>query len=83
MADVLSQSEVESLLAGLDPGADVCKHPHDLDEERMRALQALHDAFGREYGAALSSMLRTVVDVRRIGVDQLTYSTVRIGRPSP
>lgn len=96
MADVLSQSEVESLLAALDPGARITpvhapaqrsrdefsaqisiydfKRPERVSKEQMRAFQALHDVFSREFGAGLSSMLRTIVEVKLISVDQLTYS---------
>jgi flagellar motor switch protein FliM len=102
MADVLSQSEVESLLAALDPtgppsaspppvraqqqqqhrfdeiGAQVSvydfKRPERVSKEQMRAFQALHEGFSREFGAAMSGMLRTIVEVKLISVDQLTYS---------
>jgi len=101
MADVLSQSEVESLLAALDPSAAAApspvaaaaaaaqqpsdllrsqvsvydfKRPERVSKEQMRALQALHEGFSREFGAGLSGMLRTIIDVKLISVDQLTYS---------
>ncbi|MCH7688683.1 MAG: flagellar motor switch protein FliM, partial [Planctomycetes bacterium] len=97
MADVLSQSEVESLLAALDPGstsqqqassprgsvndlnnAQVStydfKRPERVSKDQMRAFQALHDGFSREFGAVLSGMLRTIIEVKLISVDQLTYS---------
>lgn len=103
MADVLSQSEVETLLAALDPaprsnaGAAMSspapsstpvrrrdngpqisvydfKRPERVSKEQMRAFQALHEGFSREFGAALSGMLRAIVEVKLISVDQLTYS---------
>ena len=96
MADVLSQSEVETLLAALDPAASEgqssgggrpredmidaqvslydFKRPERVSKEQMRAFQALHDGFSREFGATLSGMLRTIVEVKLISVDQLTYS---------
>ena len=92
MADVLSQSEVESLLAALEPAAPQrsergseeshtqqitvydFKRPERVSKEQMRAFQALHEGFSREFGAALSGMLRTIVEVKLISVDQLTYS---------
>lgn len=94
MADVLSQSEVESLLAALDPGSrsgpaaersapvDLgmqisvydFKRPERVSKDQMRAFQALHEGFSREFGAALSGMLRTIVEAKLISVDQLTYS---------
>ena len=95
MADVLSQSEVESLLAALDPGSRAgppersaqpavepgthisvydFKRPERVSKDQMRAFQALHEGFSREFGAALSGMLRTIVEAKLISVDQLTYS---------
>lgn len=94
MADVLSQSEVESLLAALDPSSSSqepaakrtgeepnaqisvydFKRPERVSKDQMRAFQALHEGFSREFGAALSGMLRTIVEVKLISVDQLTYS---------
>jgi len=94
MADVLSQTEVESLLAALDPRAHAApsapaprsedvrsqisvydfKRPERVSKEQMRAFQALHEGFSREFGASLSGMLRAIVEVKLISVDQLTYS---------
>jgi flagellar motor switch protein FliM len=92
MADVLSQSEVESLLAALDPGsaqttpADAgdaanaqisvydFKRPERVSKEQMRTFQGVHEGFSREFGAALSAMVRSIVEVKLISVDQLTYS---------
>ncbi len=40
----------------------------------MRALQTLHEGFGRNFSAALSALLRSIVEVKLTSVDQLTYS---------
>jgi flagellar motor switch protein FliM len=94
MADVLSQSEVESLLAALDPGAAPSspqresrqeepnqqisvydfKRPERVSKEQMRTFQAVHEGFSREFGADLSGLVRAIVEVKLISVDQLTYS---------
>ncbi|VAX40330.1 Flagellar motor switch protein FliM [hydrothermal vent metagenome] len=96
MSDVLSQSEVESLLDALDPpsssggaGGPVShiqndlnrqisvydfKRPERVSKEQMRAFQALHEGFSREFGATLSGLLRSIIEVKLISVDQLTYS---------
>jgi flagellar motor switch protein FliM len=95
MADILSQSEVESLLAALDTGPQRMdspmsapgrseayggqvsvydfKRPERVSKEQMRAFQAMHEGFSREFGAVLSGMLRTIVEVKLSSVDQLTY----------
>lgn len=50
------------------------KRPERVGKEQMRALQSLHEGFGRNFGAALSAQLRTIVEVKLTSVDQLTYS---------
>ncbi len=50
------------------------KRPERVGKEQMRALQTLHEGFGRNFGAALSAMLRAIVEVKLTSVDQLTYS---------
>ena len=109
--DVLSQTEVESLLSAMAAGGEelavapppaVCqqeerldqvagrgftpprprekvtpydfKRPERVGKEQMRALQTLHEGFGRNFGAALSALLRSIVEVKLTSVDQLTYS---------
>ncbi len=96
MADVLSQTEVESLLAALDTGGKSTptdfhdtrltdeisspvsvydfKRPERVSKEQMRAFEAMHEGFSREFGAGLSGMLRSIVEVKLVSVDQLTYS---------
>jgi flagellar motor switch protein FliM len=50
------------------------KRPERVGKEQMRALQSLHEGFGRNFGAALSALLRCIVEVKLTSVDQLTYS---------
>ena len=50
------------------------KRPKRVGKEQMRALQTMHEGFGRNFGAALSALLRTIVEVKLTSVDQLTYS---------
>lgn len=88
--DVLSQEEVENLLSAMettevaDDAPDVrtraritpydFKRPERVGKEQMRALQTMHEGFGRNFGAALSALLRSIVEVKLTSVDQLTYS---------
>lgn len=106
--DVLSQSEVESLLNAVDAGGAAragtspaavrpsstlgapaigpvgrgrdkvtpydFKRPERVGKDQMRALQTLHEGFGRNFGAALSALLRSIVEMKLTSVDQLTYS---------
>jgi len=50
------------------------KRPERVGNEQMRALQTLHEGFGRNFGAALSALLRSIIEVKLTSVDQLTYS---------
>ena len=50
------------------------RRPERVGKEQMRALQSLHEGFSRNYSAALSALLRTIVEVKLTSVDQLTYS---------
>ncbi len=49
------------------------KRPERVGKEQMRALQSVHDGLSRNFGAALSAMLRSIVEVKLTSVDQLTY----------
>lgn len=50
------------------------KRPERVGQEQMRALQSLHEGFGRSFSASLSAMIRTIVEVKLTSIDQLTYS---------
>jgi len=50
------------------------KRPERVGKDQMKALQTLHEGFGRKFAAGLSAMLRTIVEVKLTSVDQLTYS---------
>ena len=39
----------------------------------VAALQSLHEGFGRNFSAALSALLRTVVEVKLASIEQVTY----------
>ena len=87
MSEKLSQSEVESLLSAIEPSeasapvaagrANVTlydfKRPERVSKEQIRALQGLHDGFSREFAAGLSGLMRSIIEVQLVSVDQLTY----------
>ncbi len=50
------------------------KRPERIGKDQMRAMQSLHESLSRSFGAALSAVLRSMIEVRLISVDQLTYS---------
>ncbi|QDV61898.1 flagellar motor switch protein FliM [Crateriforma conspicua] len=50
------------------------KRPERVGKEQMRAMQSLHEVIARNFGASVSGMLRTMIEVKLLSVDQLTYS---------
>ena len=59
------------------------KRPERVSKDQMRALSALHEGFGRSYGASLSGFLRTIVDVKVAHIEQITYSEFIHSLPNP
>jgi len=50
------------------------KHPNRVSKDQIRTLENMHDNFAGHYGSTLSAVLRTIVDVDLVSVDQITYS---------
>jgi flagellar motor switch protein FliM len=71
----------------LSPRRDVStydfKRPERVSKDHIRALGSIHDGFARNFGATLSGFLRTIIDVRVVGVEQLTYSEFIHSLPNP
>ncbi len=59
------------------------KRPERVSKDQMRALQTLHEAFARNFGASLSGFLRTIVEVKVANCEQMTYSEFISGLPNP
>ena len=59
------------------------KRPERVSKDQMRALEALHEGFGRNFGAALSGYLRTIIEVSVGHIEQLTYSEFIHSLPNP
>jgi flagellar motor switch protein FliM len=59
------------------------KRPERVSKDQMRALQTLHEAFARNFGASLSGFLRTIVEVKVATCEQMTYSEFISGLPNP
>ncbi len=69
------------------PQADVqtydFKRPERVSKDQMRALEGLHEGFGRNFGAAISGYLRTIIEVSVAHIEQLTYSEFIHSLPNP
>ena len=50
------------------------KRPERVGKDQMRAMHSLHESLARNFGASVSGMLRTMIEVKLLSVDQLTYS---------
>jgi flagellar motor switch protein FliM len=59
------------------------KRPERVSKDQMRALETLHEGFGRNFGAAISGYLRTIIEVSVSSIEQLTYSEFIHSLPNP
>ena len=59
------------------------KHPNRISKDQVRTLENIHDNFAGHLGSALSGVLRAVVDVELVSVDQITYSEFFMSLASP
>ncbi len=59
------------------------KRPERVSKDQMLALESLHEAFARSYGALLSGFLRTIVEVKVASIEQMTFSEFTHALPNP
>jgi flagellar motor switch protein FliM len=59
------------------------KHPNRVSKDQVRTLENMHDNFCGHISSTLSAMLRTMVDVDLISVDQINYSEYIMSLVSP
>jgi len=59
------------------------KRPERVAKDQMLALQTLHEAFARNFGASLSGFMRTIVEVRVATCEQMTYGEFIGALPNP
>jgi len=50
------------------------KHPNRVSKDQIRTLENMHDNFAGHFSSVLSTVMRTIVDVDLVSVDQITYS---------
>ncbi|MBN2212241.1 MAG: flagellar motor switch protein FliM [Sedimentisphaerales bacterium] len=72
---------------GIKPQVEVrtydFKRPERVSKDQMRALEGLHERFARNFGAALSGYLRTIIEVKVRSTEQLTYAEFTYSLPVP
>jgi len=59
------------------------KRPERVSKDQMRALETLHEAFSRSFGALLSGFLRTIMEVKVATIEQMTFSEFTHSLPNP
>jgi len=59
------------------------KRPERVSKDQVLAFEGLHERFARNFGAALSSYLRTIIEVKVRSTEQLTYAEFTYSLPSP
>jgi len=59
------------------------KRPERIGKEQMRALETLHEAFARSFGAGLSGLLRTIVEISVQHCEQISYAEFITRLPNP
>lgn len=59
------------------------KRPERVSKDQMRALETLHEGFARNFGAALSGYLRTILEVTVTNIQQMTFSEFIHTLPNP
>ncbi|MDR1650879.1 MAG: flagellar motor switch protein FliM [Synergistaceae bacterium] len=87
--EVMSQNEIDSLLQAISSGGDDIsgmgaveekplklydfRRPDKFSKDQMRAIQMIHESFCRSLTTSLSTMVRSMVSVEVVAVDQLAY----------
>ena len=88
MAKILSQEEIDALLANVstessfeeeDKGKQKVtvydfKHPNLVSKEQLRLLETIHEGLARNFGVFLSAQLRMIVEMNLLAIDQIMYS---------
>ncbi|MEX0886852.1 MAG: flagellar motor switch protein FliM [Phycisphaeraceae bacterium] len=59
------------------------KRPERVSKDQMRALQHLHEGFSRNFGASLSTFLRTIMEVKVASIEQMTFGEFTYSLPNP
>lgn len=97
--DVLSQSEIDSLINALSSGGIAAeekeeeelseyrnydfRRPSKFSKEQIRTLQFLHENYARSLASFLSAYLRVPVQIQLASVSQVTYEEFVFSLPVP
>jgi len=59
------------------------KRPERVSKDQMRAIETLHEGFGRNFGSSMSGFLRTIIEIKVARIEQLTYGEFIHALPNP
>jgi len=98
VAEVLAQEEIDALLKNTssedqkeeEREADKetaylydFKHPNRVTKDQLRNLRTIHESFSRMLATYLTTLLRTIVDVNLLSVDQVTFLEFTMAMSNP
>jgi flagellar motor switch protein FliM len=96
--DILSQSEIDSLISALGSGkieeeesstgsnehqSYDFRRPSKFSKEQIRTLQVIHENYARILGNFLTAYLRVPVQIQLVSVSQVTYEEFVFSLPVP
>ena len=59
------------------------KHPNRVTKDQMRNLRTIHEGFSRILATYLTTLLRTMVDVNLLSIDQVTFLEFTMAMSNP
>lgn len=99
MSKILSQEEIDALLAAADDGLSDSaarmaaaretatrynfRRPDRVSKEQIHSLQFLHDRYARNVATSLSAYLRTITELSVVSVEQFSYSEFLMSLSDP
>ncbi len=99
MSQILSQEEINALLASSTPGrtsesasrAEASagamtynfRKPDRISKEQLRSLHFLHDRFALNVSTSLSAFLRAMTEITIVSVEQFAYAEFLMSLPDP
>jgi len=58
-------------------------HPERFSKDQTRTLEMLHDQFARLFATSLSALMRNIIEVRLVSIEQLAYQEFIQSIPKP
>ncbi|AJC87230.1 flagellar motor switch protein FliM [Campylobacter insulaenigrae] len=85
--DDSDDSAASSRLEELEDKRDIVvydfKRPNRVSKEQLRSIKGIHDKLARNLASQISSMMRSIVEIKLHSVDQMTYGEFLMSLPSP